>query len=60
GYLGRAKTYDLLVRNYIWPKLQKDVDCYVRNCYVCQFSKVNSQNTHRLLYLTSCTSRMAI
>ena len=35
GHPGRAKTLELIARNYIWPGIRKDVDRFVRNYYPC-------------------------
>ncbi|KAH0610938.1 uncharacterized protein H6S33_011365 [Morchella sextelata] len=39
GHPGRAKTLELLNREYYWPQMRKYVDHYVRNCNVCIRSK---------------------
>ncbi|KAH0606111.1 uncharacterized protein H6S33_003772, partial [Morchella sextelata] len=39
GHPGRAKTLELLNREYYWPQMRKYVDQYVRNCNVCARSK---------------------
>ena len=39
GHPGRAKTLELLARNYYWPSMRKDVDRFVRNCHVCRRTK---------------------
>ena len=36
---GRSKTLKLLKRTYFWPKMQRDVDRFVRDCHVCQRSR---------------------
>ena len=36
---GKAKTYELLIRNYYWPNMQRFVDQYVRNCHTCTRTK---------------------
>jgi hypothetical protein len=36
GHPGRAKTFDLIKRQYYWLSLWKDVECYVTNCHICQ------------------------
>eukprot|EP00833_Pecoramyces_ruminatium_P016170 jgi/Orpsp1_1/1190202/evm.model.d7180000077406.1 len=35
GHLGIDKTYDLVKRNYFWPKMQKDIAGYVKSCKIC-------------------------
>jgi transposase InsO family protein len=39
GHPGRAKTLELLSREYYWPQMRKYVDQYVKNCNVCVRSK---------------------
>ncbi|KAH0607596.1 uncharacterized protein H6S33_002630 [Morchella sextelata] len=39
GHPGKAKTLELLNREYYWPQMRKYVDQYVRNCNVCDRSK---------------------
>jgi hypothetical protein len=39
GYPSRSKTLKYLCRNYTWPKMRTDVDCYTRNCHTCQCTK---------------------
>ena len=36
GHLGRFKTVELILRDYWWPQLRKDVLKYVEGCEVCQ------------------------
>lgn len=45
GHPGRAKTYELLSREYYWPNMYQTVKRYVRNCHVCSRSR-----TSRLQY----------
>jgi len=33
---GRWKTIELVMRNYWWPKVTKDVGKYVNGCDICQ------------------------
>jgi Retroviral aspartyl protease./Reverse transcriptase (RNA-dependent DNA polymerase). len=41
GHPGRAKTYELLSRDYYWPKMGQTVQRYVRNCHTCSRSKTS-------------------
>ena len=43
GHPGKAKTLELLTREYFWPGMRKDVDRYVRNCHPCQRAKASRQ-----------------
>ena len=42
GHPGIAQTKDLIARAYWWPKLQKDVEEYVKGCAQCQANKINT------------------
>ena len=39
GHPGRSKTLKLLSRQYYWPKMHKEVDCFLCNCHTCQRSR---------------------
>lgn len=39
GHPGRAKTIELVARQYFWPNLQKFVNRYVSNCSICTRAK---------------------
>jgi hypothetical protein len=39
GHLGSDRTVDLVQRHYHWPKMEVDIDRYVRTCTECQWSK---------------------
>ena len=39
GHPGSGNTYALLCRGYYWPRMQRYVRRYVRNCIVCRTSK---------------------
>ncbi|PPQ81108.1 hypothetical protein CVT24_008812 [Panaeolus cyanescens] len=39
GHPGRAKTVELIQRDYWWPTLTKDVNRYVSGCLACQKAK---------------------
>ena len=36
GHMGIEKTYELIMRNYYWPKLFNDVIDHVKKCVTCQ------------------------
>ncbi len=42
GHPGIARTKDLIAQSYWWPKLQKDVEDYVKGCAQCQANKINT------------------
>ena len=36
GHPGQAATFEILTRNYWWPKMRHDISQFIRNCQVCQ------------------------
>ncbi len=50
GHLGIVRTKDLLACAYWWPKLQKDVEEYVKGCAQCQANKINTHTQKAPLY----------
>lgn len=46
GYFGIDKTQELIVRNYYWPTLRRDVEAYVKGCDVCLTSKAVSHKPY--------------
>ncbi len=40
GHPGIEKTKELVLREYWWPKMKKDVKDYVRACETCQRTKI--------------------
>src|SRR5204863_3872659 len=49
-YLGYKKTYNLLVNQFIWPNMTKDIQEYVKTCDSCQRNKESTQLPARLLH----------
>ncbi|SJL04326.1 uncharacterized protein ARMOST_07692 [Armillaria ostoyae] len=43
GHPGIEKTKELILRDYWWPKLKKDVETYVRGCETCARTKASTQ-----------------
>jgi len=41
GHPRQSKTFELLSRNYHWPKIRQDVERIVRNCHTCRRSKTS-------------------
>jgi len=39
GHYGYVKTYARLKERVFWPRMAADVECYVKNCPVCQVNK---------------------
>jgi len=50
GHPGIAQTKDLIVQSYWWPKLQKDVEDYVKGCGQCQANKINTHTQKAPLF----------
>ena len=51
GHPGVAKTYEILQRQYYWPKLIDPVHQYIRNCHVCSKAKPARDRQGKLLPL---------
>ena len=49
GHPGRSKTLELLLRQYYWPRMHKDVDRFLRNCHTCQRSRTSRHAPFRIL-----------
>jgi len=43
GHPGYTKTYELITRNYWWPRILEDIKRYVAGCERCQVTKPNRQ-----------------
>ncbi|SJL13535.1 uncharacterized protein ARMOST_16979 [Armillaria ostoyae] len=43
GHPGIEKTKELVLRDYWWPKLKKDVEAYVQGCETCARAKASTQ-----------------
>ncbi|WVZ89455.1 hypothetical protein U9M48_035861 [Paspalum notatum var. saurae] len=39
GHFGAKKTEDVLVSHFFWPKMRRDVECFVARCTTCQKAK---------------------
>ena len=39
GHSGKDRMYALLSRSYYWPKMELDIELYVKTCLVCQQDK---------------------
>lgn len=35
GHSGVSKTYDRVLRHFIWPRLKRDVSADVKTCHTC-------------------------
>ncbi|SJL08165.1 uncharacterized protein ARMOST_11528 [Armillaria ostoyae] len=47
---GIAKTKELILREYWWPKMNKDIEAYVKGCETCQRTKSSNQAKAAPLY----------
>ncbi len=43
------RTVKIIKRNYYWSSMQKTIDRYIQNCYVCQRSKTSRDKSNNLL-----------
>ncbi len=43
------RTVKIIKRNYYWSFMQKTIDQYIRNCYICQCSKTFRNKSNDLL-----------
>lgn len=41
GHPGKNKMYELIARDYFWPKMSYDVRQFTRNCHSCMRNKVS-------------------
>ena len=49
GHPGREKTLMLLARSYYWPKMEREVEAYVKSCMVYQLNKTEIRKEAGLL-----------
>ena len=49
GHPGKERMYALMSRSYYWPKMDLDIDLYVKTCLVCQQDKGLTQKEAGLL-----------
>ncbi len=47
---GVKKTKELILKEYWWPKMKKDVEAYVCACETCQQTKSSTQAKAALLH----------
>ena len=57
GHLGRDKTVKLVLRQFWWPTVAKDVAAYVQSCHSCQKNKPSNQRPAGLLQPLPIPSR---
>ncbi len=56
-HLDILRTMKIIKRNYYWSFMQKTVDQYIRNCYVCQRSKTSRNKSNDLLQSLSISEQ---
>jgi hypothetical protein len=49
GHAGRAKTLEVLQRQYYWPSMHETVRRYVKSCHTCSRTKASREKYHGLL-----------
>ena len=49
GHFGEMKTYDLVARDFYWPRMRKYVKDFVKTCENCQRNKTPRDKKHGLL-----------
>ncbi len=57
GHPGIEKTKELILREYWWPKMKKDIEAYIRTCETCQRTKLSTQAKAAPLHPNTITSR---
>ncbi len=51
------RTVKIIKRNYYWSSMQKTIDRYIWNCYVCQRSKTSRNKSNDLLQSLSISEQ---
>ena len=49
GHQGWEQTLALLARSYYWPKMEHEVEAFVKSCMVCQLDKTEMRKGEGLL-----------
>jgi hypothetical protein len=49
GHPGRAKTLEVLQRQYYWPLMHETIRRYVKSCHTCSRTKASREKYHGLL-----------
>ncbi len=57
GHPGIEKTKELVLREYWWPKMKKDIENYVHACETCQRTKSSTQAKAAPLHPNAIPSR---
>ncbi|SJL13523.1 uncharacterized protein ARMOST_16967 [Armillaria ostoyae] len=50
GHPRVSKTRELILREYWWPKMKKDIEAYITGCETCQRTKTSNQAKSALLH----------
>ncbi len=56
-HLNILRTMKIIKRNYYWSSMQKTIDWYIWNCYVCQRSKTSRNKSNNLLQSLSISEQ---
>ncbi len=56
-HLNILRTMKIIKRNYYWSSMWKTIDWYIRNCYVCQRSKISRDKSNDLLQSLSVSEQ---
>jgi hypothetical protein len=46
GHPGRDATLELIKRDYYWPNLRSDIEEWIKNCDICQRTKIIRRKPH--------------
>ncbi len=57
GHPGIEKTKELVLREYWWPKMKKDIEAYICACKTCQRTKSSTQAKAAPLHPNAIPSR---
>jgi Integrase zinc binding domain/RNase H-like domain found in reverse transcriptase len=49
GHFGQAKTFELVSRNFYWPRIRKFINHYVESCDICARSKTSRHKPYSSL-----------
>ena len=57
GHFGADKTYENVSKDFYWPKMNKEIQCYVSTCNTCQRNKATNQKPAGLLQTLETPSK---
>ena len=58
GHGGKWKTMELVIRNYWWPEIIRDVGRYIEGCDMCQRMKNRTEVTTGKLKLSGVLEKL--